>query len=432
MACQFCSYYKKTRDIMNQVQDTHIPTTTFDVEKVRKDFPILHQEINGKPLVYFDNAATTQKPQVVIDALSNYYSTINANIHRGIHTLAEKATAEYEATRDTIQRFINARYREEIIFTRGVTEGINLLAGTFGQKYINEGDEIIISTMEHHSNIVPWQMLCEAKGAVLKIIPIDERGDIILEEYEKLLTDKTKLVAVVHVSNALGTINPVKQIIDLAHAKGIKVMLDGAQASSHITLDVQELDVDFYVFSAHKLYGPTGIGALYGKKELLDDMPPYHGGGEMIKEVTFAKTTYNELPYKFEAGTPNIGDTVAFRHAIEYVNTLGKETIAAYENELLAYATEQLEQIEGLRVVGTAREKISVISFVIDGVHHQDLAILLDNDGIAIRTGHHCAQPLMDRFNILGTSRASFSFYNTKEEVDRMITALKRAVRMLK
>jgi cysteine desulfurase / selenocysteine lyase len=432
MACQFCSYYKKTRDIMNQVQDTHIPTTTFDVEKVRKDFPILHQEINGKPLVYFDNAATTQKPQVVIDALSNYYSTINANIHRGIHTLAEKATAEYEATRDTIQRFINARYREEIIFTRGVTEGINLLAGTFGQKYVQEGDEIIISTMEHHSNIVPWQMLCEAKGAVLKVIPIDERGDIILEEYEKLLTDKTKLVAVVHVSNALGTINPVKQIIDLAHAKGIKVMLDGAQASSHITLDVQELDVDFYVFSAHKLYGPTGIGALYGKKELLDDMPPYHGGGEMIKEVTFAKTTYNELPYKFEAGTPNIGDTVAFRHAIEYVNTLGKETIAAYENELLAYATEQLEQIEGLRVVGTAREKISVISFVIDGVHHQDLAILLDNDGIAIRTGHHCAQPLMDRFNILGTSRASFSFYNTKEEVDRMITALKRAVRMLK
>jgi cysteine desulfurase / selenocysteine lyase len=432
MACQFCSYYKKTRDIMNQVQDTHIPTTTFDVEKVRKDFPILHQEINGKPLVYFDNAATTQKPQVVIDALSNYYSTINANIHRGIHTLAEKATAEYEATRDTIQRFINARYREEIIFTRGVTEGINLLAGTFGQKYINEGDEIIISTMEHHSNIVPWQMLCEAKGAVLKIIPIDERGDIILEEYEKLLTDRTKLVAVVHVSNALGTINPVKQIIDLAHAKGIKVMLDGAQASSHITLDVQELDVDFYVFSAHKLYGPTGIGALYGKKELLDDIPPYHGGGEMIKEVTFAKTTYNELPYKFEAGTPNIGDTVAFRHAIEYVNTLGKETIAAYENELLAYATEQLELIEGLRVVGTAREKISVISFVIDGVHHQDLAILLDNDGIAIRTGHHCAQPLMDRFNILGTSRASFSFYNTKEEVDRMITAIKRAVRMLK
>jgi cysteine desulfurase / selenocysteine lyase len=417
---------------MNQVQDTNISTTPFDVEKVRKDFPILHQEINGKPLVYFDNAATTQKPQVVIDALTNYYSTINANIHRGIHTLAEKATAEYEATRDTIQHFINARYREEIIFTRGVTEGINLLAGTFGQKYINEGDEIIISTMEHHSNIVPWQMLCEAKGAVLKIIPIDERGDIILEEYEKLLTDRTKLVAVVHVSNAMGTINPVKQIIDLAHAKGIKVMLDGAQASSHITLDVQELDVDFYVFSAHKLYGPTGIGALYGKKELLDDMPPYHGGGEMIKEVTFAKTTYNELPYKFEAGTPNIGDTVAFRHAIEYVNELGKETIAAYENELLAYATEQLEQIEGLRIVGTAREKISVVSFVIDGVHHQDLAILLDNDGIAIRTGHHCAQPLMDRFNILGTSRASFSFYNTKEEVDRMITAIKRAVKMLK
>ncbi len=417
---------------MNHVQDTNISTTSFNVEKVRKDFPILHQEVNGKPLVYFDNAATTQKPQVVIDALSSYYSTINANIHRGIHTLAEKATAEYEATRDTIQRFINARYREEIIFTRGVTEGINLLAGTFGQKYVNEGDEIIISTMEHHSNIVPWQMLCEAKGAVLKVIPIDERGDIILEEYEKLLTDRTKLVAVVHVSNAMGTINPVKQIIDLAHAKDIKVMLDGAQASSHITLDVQALDVDFYVFSAHKLYGPTGIGALYGKKELLEDMPPYHGGGEMIKEVTFAKTTYNELPYKFEAGTPNIGDTVAFRHAIEYVNELGKETIAAYENELLAYATEQLEQIEGLRIVGTAREKISVISFVIDGVHHQDLAILLDNDGIAIRTGHHCAQPLMDRFNILGTSRASFSFYNTKEEVDRMVTAIKRAVRMLK
>jgi cysteine desulfurase/selenocysteine lyase len=415
-----------------QLENNSTDILSFDVEKIRQDFPILHQEINGKPLVYLDNAATTQKPKVVIDALSKYYESINANIHRGIHTLAEKATAEYEKTRETIRQFVNARFTEEIIFTRGTTEGINLIAGTFGQANVKAGDEIIISTMEHHSNIVPWQMLCEAKGARLRVIPINEQGEIILEEYAKLLNERTKLVSIVHVSNALGTINPVKQVIELAHAKGIKVLVDGAQASSHLLVDVQDLDADFYVFSAHKLYGPTGIGVLYGKKELLEAMPPYHGGGEMIKEVTFEKTTYNELPYKFEAGTPNIADTIAFRAAIEYVNKHGKETLAAYENELLQHATEKLSEIEGLRIVGTAKEKISVVSFVIDGVHHQDLAILLDNEGIAIRTGHHCAQPLMNRFGILGTSRVSFSFYNTKEEIDRLISALRRAIRMLK
>lgn len=415
-----------------QVENTQTDILTFDVEKIRKDFPILHQEINGKPLVYFDNAATTQKPQVVIDALSKYYQSINANIHRGIHSLAERATAEYEATREAIRQFMNARYTEEIIFTRGTSEGINLVAATFGRAFVNEGDEIIISTMEHHSNIVPWQMLCEAKGAKLRVIPINDDGEIILEEYEKLLNERTKLVSIVHVSNALGTINPVKKVIELAHAKGIKVMLDGAQAASHLLVDVQELDADFYALSAHKLYGPTGIGVLYGKKELLEAIPPYQGGGEMIKEVTFEKTTYNELPYKFEAGTPNIADTIAFKAAIEYVNKHGKEVLAAYENELLQYATEKLSQIEGLKIIGKAKQKISVVSFVIDGVHHQDLAILLDNEGIAIRTGHHCTQPLMNRFGILGTSRASFSFYNTKEEVDRLIAGLNKAIRMLK
>jgi cysteine desulfurase/selenocysteine lyase len=402
----------------------------FDVEEIRKDFPILNQSIHGKPLVYFDNAATTQKPESVIKAISEYYNQFNANIHRGIHTLAEKATAEYEGTREMVRKFINAAATEEIIFTRGTTESINLVAATYGRQQVKAGDEVIISTMEHHSNIVPWQMLCEEKGATLKVIPINDNGEIILEEYEKLLSEKTKLVAVVYVSNSMGTINPVKQIIDMAHRYSAKVLIDGAQASAHLDINVQELDCDFYAFSSHKLYGPTGVGVLYGKKELLEAMPPYQGGGEMIKEVTFEKTTYNELPYKFEAGTPNIGDTVAFKKALEYITEIGKPVVAEYEHELLAYATESLQEINGLRIIGTAREKISIVSFVVQGVHHQDIGIILDTQGIAVRTGHHCTQPLMDRYKISGTSRASFAMYNTKEEIDRLVKGLHKVVKM--
>jgi cysteine desulfurase/selenocysteine lyase len=404
----------------------------FDVDKIRADFPILHQNIHGKPLVYFDNAATTQKPIPVIQALSAYYETINANIHRGIHTLAEKATAGYEETRETCRSFINAKLTEEIIFTRGTTEGINLVASTYGRQHVTKGGEVIISTMEHHSNIVPWQMLCEEKGATLRVIPIDENGDIIFEEYEKLLSEKTQFVSVVHVSNSLGTINPVKQIIEKAHEYGVKVLVDGAQATSHLHIDVQDLDADFYAFSSHKLYGPTGIGVLYGKKELLEAMPPYQGGGEMIKEVSFEKTTYNDLPYKFEAGTPNIADTIALKTAIEYINHLGKENIARHEDDLLRYATEQLAEIPGLRIIGNAKQKVSVISFVLEGVHHQDIGIILDTQGIAVRTGNHCTQPLMNRFCILGTTRASFSMYNTFEEIDRLVAGLHKVVKMMK
>lgn len=406
--------------------------TSLDIEKIREDFPILLEKVNGKSLVYFDNAATTQKPKQVVEALNSYYYGSNANIHRGIHSLAEKATASFEATRKSVQQFINATHEEEIIFTRGVTEGVNLVANTFGKAFINQGDEIIISTMEHHSNIVPWQMLCEEKGAILKVIPITDDGEIIFEEYLKLLSTKTKLVAIVHASNALGTINPVEEIIKHAHAVGAKVLVDGAQSASHLEIDVQAMNCDFFAISAHKLYGPTGVGVLYGKKEILEAMPPYHGGGEMIKDVTFEKTTYNELPYKFEAGTPNIADVVAFKAALDYINTLGKKAIAAYEHELLTYATAQLLTIDGLRIIGTAQNKVSVASFVIEGVHHQDLAIILDQQGVAIRTGHHCTQPLMNRLGILGTSRASFSFYNTKEEIDTMMIALNKAVKMLR
>lgn len=402
-----------------------------DIQKIRADFPILDQKINGKDLVYFDNAATTQKPLQVLDALANYYGKYNANIHRGIHHLAEKATAAFEESRKAIQKFLNAKYAEEIIFTYGTTDGINLVAQTYGRSFLKEGDEIIISTMEHHSNIVPWQMLCEQNGCVLKVIPINDNGELILEEYEKMLSEKTKFVSVVHVSNALGTINPVKYIIEKAHEVGAKVLVDGAQAASHLTIDVQDLDVDFYVFSAHKIYGPTGMGALYGKKELLEAMPPYRGGGEMIKEVTFEKTTYNELPYKFEAGTPNIADVVAVKNAIDYINELGKQNIAAYENELLAYATEELLKIEGLRIVGQAKDKVSVISFVIEGVHPQDIGVILDQQGIAVRTGHHCTQPLMKRFGIPGTSRASFSVYNTKEEIDKLVKGIEKVKKMV-
>ena len=405
-------------------------TKELDVYAVRQQFPALNRQVKGHPLIYFDNAATTQKPQVVIDALVDYYTNFNANVHRGIHTLAEEATAAFEASRDAARQFINASSREEIIFTRGTTEGINLVAYTWGRKNIQAGDEIIISEMEHHSNIVPWQILCEEKGAVLKVIP-QQNGELLLDEYKKLLNSKTKLVSVVHVSNALGTVNPVEQIIQGAHQAGAIVMIDGAQSSVHLDIDVQALDCDFFAFSSHKVYGPTGIGVLYGKKQLLEAMPPFQGGGEMIKDVTFEKTTYADLPYKFEAGTPNIGDAVVLKAALDYVSKIGKEKIRNHENELLAYATEQLLQIPGLRIIGNAANKVSVVSFVIDKVHPQDIGILLDNRGIAVRTGHHCAQPLMQCFGIPGTIRASFAMYNTKEEVDKLIVGLQKALKML-
>lgn len=405
---------------------------SLDVQAIRKQFPVLEREVKGKPLVYFDNAATTQKPQAVIDALINYYSGYNANIHRGIHTLAEEATAAFEGTRDAIREFINAESREQIVFTSGTTEGINLVAQTWGRQNIQEGDEIIISNMEHHSNIVPWYLLAQEKKAVLKVIPINEDGELEMDEFDKLLSEKTKFVSIVHVSNALGTINPVREIIEKAHGVGAKVLVDGAQSTVHLDIDVQAMDCDFFVFSSHKLYGPTGIGALYGKRDLLEAMPPYQGGGEMIKEVYFDTITWNDLPYKFEAGTPNIADTIAFKAAMEFTASIGKEKIRQHENALLAYATGQLEQIEGLRIIGRAKQKISVISFVIEGTHPQDLGILLDNRGIAVRTGNHCAQPLMDRLCIRGTTRASFAMYNTAEEVDRLIEGLHKAVKLLK
>ena len=404
----------------------------FDVGAIRKQFPVLERKVKGNDLVYFDNAATAQKPQVVIDALVNYYHQYNANIHRGIHSLAEEATAAFEATRDTVKNFINAKYREEIIFTRGVTEGINLVAATYGRQNIKEGDEIIISGMEHHSNIVPWQMLCLEKKAKLKIIPVDHNGELIMSEFEKLITPKTKIVSIVHASNSLGTINPVKEIIEIAHQHNIVVLVDGAQSSVHLDIDVQDMDCDFFVLSSHKIYGPTGVGVLYGKKELLEEMPPYMGGGEMIKEVTFDHTTYNELPYKFEAGTPNIADTVAFKAALDFVNEVGKDNIRKHEEMLTKYAMEKLSQIDGVRLVGTAKHKTSVVSFIVDGVHPQDMGILLDNYGIAVRTGHHCCQPLMNRFEIPGTVRASFGMYNTKEEVDELVKGVGKAIKMLK
>jgi len=404
---------------------------TFDVQALREQFPILKRQVKGYPLIYLDNAATSQKPQVVIDALVNYYTGFNANIHRGIHSLAEEATVAFEATRDAVKSFINASSREEIIFTRGTTEGINLVAATWGRANVKAGDEIIISTMEHHSNIVPWQVLCEEKGAVLKVIPVNDKGEIIWEEFQKLVSPKTKLISIVHVSNALGTVNPVKAIIAEARKVGAVVMVDGAQSTVHLDIDVQDMDCDFFAFSSHKMYGPTGIGVLYGKKALLQEMPVYQGGGEMIKEVTFAKTTFNELPYKYEAGTPNIADTVALKAAIDFINENGKAAMRAHEDELLEYATEQLQQIPGLTIIGQAKEKVSLVSFIIDKIHPQDIAILLDNRGIAVRTGHHCAQPLIDRFCIPGTTRASFAAYNTKEEIDELVKGLHRAIKLL-
>jgi cysteine desulfurase/selenocysteine lyase len=405
---------------------------TLDIEKIRKEFPILHQQVNGRDLVYLDNAATSQKPKRVIDSLVEYYTGFNANIHRGIHTLAEKATKAYEDTRLTAKTFINAKEAEEIIFTRGVTESINLVAATYGRAFVNEGDEIIISTIEHHSNIVPWQFVCEQKKAKLKVIPVNRNGELDIEVYKNLLSPKTKIVAVNHASNSLGTINPVKEIIKFAHEVGAVVLLDGAQAGAHLEIDVQALDCDFYCLSSHKMYGPTGTGILFGKRELLEKMPPYHGGGEMIKEVTFEKTTYNDLPYKFEAGTPNIADVVAFRHAMEFILELGRENIAAHEHELLLYATERISKLKSVKLVGTAKNKVAVVAFTIDGIHHFDIGQMLDARGIAVRTGHHCTQPLMECFGIEGTVRASFSVYNTKKEIDQLVEGLERIINFMK
>lgn len=401
-----------------------------DVEKVRKDFPILSRKVNGKPLVYFDNGASSQKPQSVIDATNKYYSYENANIHRGVHTLSQEATSAYEVVREKVRAFINADKSHEIIFTKGTTDSINLVAFSFGRTHVGEGDEVLISAMEHHSNIVPWQMLCEEKKATLKIIPINDDGELMMDEFKKLLSKKTKLVAVAHISNSLGSVNPVKEIITAAHEKSIPVLIDGAQAIHHTTVDVKELDCDFYAFSAHKMYGPTGVGVLYGKEELLNVIPPYQGGGDMIKTVTFEKTTYNELPHKFEAGTPNIAGGIAFGAAIDYINSLGVENIAAYEHELTSYALEQLNTVPGIKFIGKAKERASVISFLLDNIHPYDAGVILDKMGIAVRTGHHCAQPLMDRFKIPGTVRASFSFYNTKEEVDVLVKGLHKVIDM--
>lgn len=409
-----------------------VESQVLNIEEVRQQFPILHQEINGKPLAYFDNAATTQKPQVVIDALNTYYQRYNANIHRGIHTLAEKATKAYEDTRTILQQFLNAREGEEVIFTKGTTEAINLVAATFGRQNIGQGDEIIVSNLEHHSNIVPWQMLAQEKGATIKVIPVLENGELDFDRYLQLLNKKTKLVAVNHASNSLGTINPVKKIIEAAHDVGARVLIDGAQAAAHIEIDVQDLDCDFYTLSAHKFYGPTGTGALYGKREVLEAMPPYQGGGEMIKDVSFENTTYNDIPYKFEAGTPNIADVVAFKTAIEFVNQLGKKNIARHEDALLRYATENMSSLKRIKLIGTAPQKVSVLSFVVDGIHHFDIGQMLDARGVAVRTGHHCTQPLMERFKIEGTVRASFAVYNRKDEIDRLVEGLERIIKFMK
>jgi len=403
---------------------------TLDIQKIREDFPILQQKIYNRPLVYFDNAATTQRPQQVIDALNKTYTEYYGNIHRAAHFLADKATAAYEETREKVRSLINAETREQIIFTKGTTESINLVAFSFGEAFIQAGDEIIVSEMEHHSNIVPWQLMAGRKGAKIVMLPIDNDGRLKIEDLEKLITSHTKLIAVTHVSNVLGTINPIAEITGIAHSKGIRIFVDGAQAAPHLHIDVQKLDVDFYALSAHKMYGPNGVGVLYGKRELLEQLPPYQGGGEMISEVKFSGTTYNDLPYKFEAGTPNISGVIAFGAAIDYIQNIGIENLAAWEHELLNYATEKLLGIPGLRIYGTQPEKSGVISFNVDGVHFFDLGTMLDKFGIAVRTGRHCADPLMDHFEIQGTVRASFAFYNTKEEIDVFIEALKKVIAM--
>lgn len=401
------------------------PILAFDVARLREDFPILHRSVHGMPLVYLDNASTSQKPQCVIDAEARYYAELNANIHRGVHALSQQATDAYEAARDTVRRVINAARREEIVFVRGTTEAINLVAASWGQR-LQPGDEILITEMEHHSNIVPWQLLCERSGAVLRVAPIDDDGELVPGELERLLGARTRFVAVTHLSNALGTINAVKRIVDLAHAKGAAVLIDGAQAAPHIKIDVQALDCDFYAFSGHKLYGPTGVGVLYGKAALLDAMPPYQGGGDMIREVTFAKTTFNDLPYKFEAGTPHIAGVIGLGTAIDYMSAIGLDAIAAHEHQLLAYATEQARAVSGLRLIGTAKDKASILSFVLDGVHPHDVGTILDGEGVAVRTGHHCAMPVMEHFHVPATVRASFALYNTSAEVDALFRAVRK------
>lgn len=402
----------------------------FDIQKIRADFPLLSQQVNGKPLVYFDNGATSQKPQIVIDAISKYYTEINANIHRGVHTLSQLATDAYEESRIKIQKHINAAFSHEVLFTSGTTQGINLVANGFAS-ILKTGDEVLVSALEHHSNIVPWQMLCQKTGAILKVIPMDDSGELIQSEYDKLLSEKTKIVTVNHISNALGTINPIREMIVKAKKFGAAVLIDGAQATPHLKLDVQDLDCDFYVFSGHKICGPTGTGILYGKEAWLNKLPPYQGGGEMIKEVTFEKTTYADLPHKFEAGTPNIAGGIVLGVAIDYLNNVGFENIQKQEKALLEYATEKLLEIDGLRIFGTSAAKTSVVSFNIEGIHPYDIGTIIDKQGIAVRTGHHCAQPIMNYFKIPGTIRASFAFYNTKEEIDLMINAVKKAQKML-
>jgi cysteine desulfurase/selenocysteine lyase len=401
-----------------------------DIQKIRNDFPILKQEIYGKPLVYFDNGATTQKPQVVIDEINKIYSHENSNIHRGVHYLSEQLTQRFEEARKVIQKFINAKFDHEIIFTSGTTQSINTVAYSFGERFVNEEDEIIISTLEHHSNIVPWQLLCERKKARLKVIPINDDGELLIDEFEKLITSKTKIVAVNQVSNALGTVNDVKKIIDISHAHNIPVLIDGAQSIQHGQTDVQSLDCDFFAFSGHKLYGPTGIGVLYGKEKWLNRMPPFLSGGEMIKKVSFEKTSFNELPFKFEAGTPNYVGAIGMAKAIEYLQSFGLENIAAYEKELLNYATEKLKSIPGLKIIGTSENKVSLVSFVLENIHHYDVGMVIDKMGIAVRTGHHCAEPVMQRFSIEGTLRASFAFYNTKEEIDQLYNAILKVKQM--
>lgn len=407
-------------------------SSVFQVEEIRKLFPVLSRKVNGKPLVYFDNAATSQKPLSVIEALATYYTTYNANIHRGIHTLAEEATRAFENTREAARSFIRAASTEEIIFVRGVTEGINLVASSYGRAFLRPGDEVIVSALEHHSNIVPWQLICEEKGAVIRVLPVTETGELDLKAYEQLLSPRTRIVAVNHASNSLGTINPVKEIISLAHQAGAVVLVDGAQAGAHLDIDVRDMDCDFYCLSAHKMYGPTGAGILYGKKRLLEQMPPYQGGGEMIHEVTFEKSTWNNLPYKFEAGTPNIADVVAYQKAFEFILQTGREAIEEHERALLRYATENIRNLPGIKIWGTAPRKVSVLSFTIEGIHPFDVGQMLDARGIAVRTGHHCTQPLMDRYGIEGTIRASFAVYNTFEEVDRLTDSLEHIIRILK
>ena len=411
--------------------DNQQPSRPFDVERIRKDFPVLGREVNGHPLIYLDSGASSQKPNQVIDRLNRYYRLEHANIHRGVHHLSQQATEAYEQARETVRSFINAKNRHEVLFTKGTTDGINLVASSFGREFLKPGDEVIISTMEHHSNIVPWQIICEQRGAKIRVIPINQHGELIIEEFESMLNQRTRLVAVVHVSNTLGTINPVQDIIHLAHSHGVPVLLDGAQAVPHMHIDVQALDVDFYAFSGHKVFGPTGVGILYGKESILNDMPPYQGGGDMIERVTFEKTTYNVLPHKFEAGTPNIADGIGLASAIDYYSQFEESEVAAHEKDLLNYATERLLGIDGLRIIGTAANKASVISFLLADTHPFDVGTILDQLGIAVRTGHHCTQPLMDFYGIQGTARASFAMYNNRDDVDHLVAGIGKAASLL-